>query len=123
MCQTLRLVENLYPYLLHLGFIFLAFLYPLPAAIARYAAKFHNKFLLLVVSENTILCYTYQFYFTCIFYLYEQHVIMLITLLVLQYLLGGLLYDVSVPTFSYAFQKLCLTNVQFVGLLTIYKTS
>ncbi|KAG9415442.1 hypothetical protein AC1031_008885 [Aphanomyces cochlioides] len=77
------------------GLIFIALLYPIPAWFASYAAKYHNKFMLLV------------------------HGLLLIGLVVMQLMIGGAMYGTSTPTFAYDFASMCLVNVNLANATTL----
>ncbi|ETW01960.1 hypothetical protein H310_06489 [Aphanomyces invadans] len=68
------------------GCLFLAILYVVPAWFAHYAAKYHNKFMLLV------------------------HTVLLGGIVALQLIIGGATYASALPSFSYDFVGTCLVN-------------
>ncbi|CAK4656592.1 unnamed protein product [Aphanomyces euteiches] len=77
------------------GLIFIALLYPIPAWFASYAAKYHNKFMLLM------------------------HGLLLIGLVVMQLMIGGAMYGTATPTFAYDFASMCLVNVNLANATTL----
>ncbi|EQC36186.1 hypothetical protein, variant [Saprolegnia diclina VS20] len=74
--------------------IFLACLYPIPAAAGYYGAKHHNKFLLLMQAFG------------------------LGGLMSLHFMIGGAIYGTTVPSISYDEQNYCLVNIHMQNNVT-----
>ncbi|OQR87603.1 hypothetical protein ACHHYP_08456 [Achlya hypogyna] len=74
--------------------IFLSVLYPIPATAGFYGAKHHNKFLLLF------------------------HILGLGGLICLHFMIGGAIYGMAVPTYSYDEQIYCLINIHMQNNVT-----